>query len=162
MKEPFSWQRAVRFFKRNDTLFYFAGLFVFGHVFWWQVQQNKAFISTAERRRHLGPIPIVYLDEIDYFKKKQAPDQNSGDKSAPGKWVLGSNRPRRHRNWLIPRFTSEFGNTRFCALLACPFFRSALCRIVPSGPKFLPEIVWIRKAFKFYVFIDHVGENQLF
>ena len=85
VKEPLSWQRAVRFFKRNDTVFYFAGLFVFGHIFWWQVQQNKAFISTAERRRYLGPIPIIYLDEIDYFKKKQSSNQISDEKSATGK-----------------------------------------------------------------------------
>ncbi len=70
IKEPFNWDRIRRFYKRNDTAFWCVGAVVFFHFFWWQVQQNKAFIGVHERRRHLGPLSIPYLDELDIFKKK--------------------------------------------------------------------------------------------
>ncbi len=72
-KEPYSWARAMRFYRRNDTTFWCLGCIFLGHVFWWQVQQNRAFVDVHDRRRTLGPIPVVYIDELEFFKKKPEP-----------------------------------------------------------------------------------------
>lgn len=65
------WNRIKLFYKRNDILFACSGLVVFVHVFWWQVQQNKAFVHKEDRLKHIGPIKIPYLDELEYFKNKK-------------------------------------------------------------------------------------------
>ena len=72
VKEPYSWQRLVRFYKRNDITFACIGLIIFGHIAWWQVQQNRLFVDKKDRVRHLGPISIPYLDESEYIKSKFA------------------------------------------------------------------------------------------
>ena len=61
--------RFRNFYKRNEVAFWSVGLFVFAHVFWWQIQQNPALVPVEKRRRYLGPIKIIYLDELDFFKK---------------------------------------------------------------------------------------------
>lgn len=66
--EPYSWTRVKRFYHRNNVLFWCIGTIGIGHLFWWQVQQNRLFIGKHERRRTLGPIPVPYLDEYDLFK----------------------------------------------------------------------------------------------
>lgn len=80
-KEPYSWARLVRFYRRNDMLAWCGGIFVFGHLFWWQVQQNRGFVSTGERRRTLGPIPLPYLDELEFFKKSPPSNTSQSNKS---------------------------------------------------------------------------------
>lgn len=77
VKEPYSFSRLARFYRRNDTAFWCVGLFIVGHLFWWQVQQNRAFVEPHERRRTLGPIPIPYIDEILHKKKADAAEINS-------------------------------------------------------------------------------------
>ena len=72
VKEPYSWERLVRFFRRNDALFACTSLVIFGHIAWWQVQQNKLFVPKKERTRHIGPFEIPYLDESEYLRNKLA------------------------------------------------------------------------------------------
>lgn len=77
MKEPLSIERLKRFYRRNNTLFWCAGILAFGHFFWWNVQQNRAFVSKHERREYIGPIKIPYLDELDYFKNRHKKQEES-------------------------------------------------------------------------------------
>jgi hypothetical protein len=84
VKESFSWDRFKRFYRRNDTLFYSIGVIVLMHVFWWQIQQNRAYVHPEERRRYLGPFKIIYLDELDFFKRlrqKRIEERSNSDKS---------------------------------------------------------------------------------
>ena len=62
-------ERIKRFYKRNNTLFNSLGLIICGHIVWWEIQQNKAFIPKEQRIKHIGPITIPYIDELEYFKK---------------------------------------------------------------------------------------------
>ena len=57
------WQNLRKFYRRNDIVFWSVGLVVFGHLFWWEVQHNQAFVSKSERKHTLGPVTIPYLDE---------------------------------------------------------------------------------------------------
>ena len=70
-----SWERFRRFYKRNDILVWSLGLIVGGHLFWWEIQHNPAFVPKHERKHQLGPVKITYLDE--YFKKPAV--ENSTD-----------------------------------------------------------------------------------
>lgn len=62
--------RLRRFYQRNDVLFWCAGLVVFSHVVWWQIQQNRAFVSRKDRVHKIGPFEIPYLDETEFYKKR--------------------------------------------------------------------------------------------
>lgn len=79
VKEPFTWERFKRFYRRNDTLFMCSGLIVFGHIVWWEVQQNRTFVNKQERVRHLGPLSIPYLDELQIFRNIRKPIQKDND-----------------------------------------------------------------------------------
>ena len=79
VKEPYSIERFRRFYRRNSIGFLSIGLIVFGHIFWWQIQQNKIFVQPQERKRSLGPFKIPYLDELDYFKNKRRQDNESDE-----------------------------------------------------------------------------------
>ncbi len=73
VKEPYSWVRFKKFYRRNDIAFWCAGLIIFGHVFWWEIQQNKAFVPKHDRVRKVGPFTVPYLDELEAFKKSPPP-----------------------------------------------------------------------------------------
>lgn len=77
------WDRAKKFYRRNDSLFWCAGLFVFMHIVWWEVQQNRAFVSREERVRHLGPFNIPYLDELEILRRKRTTIQNDNQQQPP-------------------------------------------------------------------------------
>ena len=72
-----SWERFKRFYKRNDIIVWSFGLVVFGHLFWWEIQHNPAFVPKHERKHQLGPVKIPYLDE--YFANKKAPIENNNN-----------------------------------------------------------------------------------
>jgi hypothetical protein len=76
VKEPYSWERFKRFYRRNDTLFMCGGLFVFAHIVWWEIQQNRSFVTSEDRVRKLGPFTIPYLDELYIFKRAKKSIQN--------------------------------------------------------------------------------------
>jgi hypothetical protein len=69
MFESARWVRARNFYKRNSMAFWSAGLVVFLHVFWWQIQQNPNLVPVHQRKRSVGPFKVYYLDELDFFKK---------------------------------------------------------------------------------------------
>jgi hypothetical protein len=59
------WLRIKRFYRTYGIVFKLGGLFVGGHLLWWQVQQNRLFVNPDQRRRNIGPINIPYLDELE-------------------------------------------------------------------------------------------------
>ena len=82
MSDKFSsrFQRFKRFYHRNDTVFACIGLVVGMHIVWWQIQQNKNFVPKHERIRKLGPIPVIYLDEIGKDISPQSSSKSSQEK----------------------------------------------------------------------------------
>ncbi len=63
--------RARNFYNRNNVIFWCGGLFVFLHVFWWQIQQNPNLVPVEHRKRNIGPFKVYYLDELSFFKNKK-------------------------------------------------------------------------------------------
>lgn len=63
-------ERLRRFYHRNDVIFWCSGLVIFSHIVWWQIQQNRAFVSKKDRVHKLGPFEVPYLDETDFYKSR--------------------------------------------------------------------------------------------
>jgi hypothetical protein len=64
-------QTFKRFYHRNDTAFACIGLVIGMHIVWWQLQQNKRLVPKESRLKHIGPLPVVYLDETEYYQNKR-------------------------------------------------------------------------------------------
>ena len=64
------WFRIKRFYRNNGIIFKLGGLFIGGHLFWWQVQQNRVFVPQDRRKHNIGPFKIPYLDELEPGKDK--------------------------------------------------------------------------------------------
>lgn len=71
VKEPYSWDRFKKFYRRNDIGFSCLGLVIFMHIVWWQVQQNPRVVHQEDRTRHIGPFKIPYIDELLYSRNKK-------------------------------------------------------------------------------------------
>ena len=63
------WLRLKTFYHRYGIVFWCFGLLGGTHIFWWQIQQNRVFVSPDRRVRKLGPFEIPYLDEKKEVKK---------------------------------------------------------------------------------------------
>ena len=70
-------QTFKRFYIRNDSLFACIGLFIGGHIVWWQIQQNKNLVPRDKRLKHIGPFAVPYLDDIQHQKKLKAAEETS-------------------------------------------------------------------------------------
>jgi hypothetical protein len=69
------WLRTKFFYKRYSIVAWCFGLFGGGHLLWWEIQQSRFLVKAEGRVRHIGPVKIPYLDELDYFKNKKKLDQ---------------------------------------------------------------------------------------
>ncbi len=65
--------RIKRFYNRNFTSIWACSLLIFPQLFWWQLQHNPAIVPREKRRRYIGPVPVLYLDELEFFKKSKEP-----------------------------------------------------------------------------------------
>ena len=65
------WFRVKRFYRNYGIVLHLGGLFIGGHLLWWQIQQNPLFVNPEHRARKVGPIKIVYLDELEKSKSEE-------------------------------------------------------------------------------------------
>lgn len=78
-------ERFKRFYRRNDLLFWCTGLIVLSHILWWEIQQNRAFVSKRDRVERIGPFKLPYLDETDFYKRRGLTSAQNNDNSSASK-----------------------------------------------------------------------------